>query len=91
MIDVESAPTPHGWDCVVEIIDGTKRSRHNVRVAREDLRRWGRDGEEGPEPLVRRTFDFLLARESADQILKSFELEDVPRYFPRFDQEIRGA
>ena len=91
MVTVESAPTPQGWDCVVEIVDGEKRSRHNVRVAQEDLGRWGRPGEAGPERLVRRTFDFLLAREPAEQILKSFELRDVTRYFPEFEEEIKRA
>ena len=40
---------------------------------------------------MERTFDFLLAREQASQILKSFELADVARYFPEFDAEIRRA
>jgi hypothetical protein len=91
MVTVEAAPTPQGWDCVVEVVDGERRSRHSVKVLRGDLERWGHEGEEGPEPLVRRTFDFLLAREPAEQILKSFDLGDVPGYFPEFDREIRGA
>ena len=88
MITVESAPTPQGWDCVVEVVEGETRSRHNVRVLQDDLRRWGHP-EDGPEPLVHRTFDFLLAREPAEHILKSFQLRDVNRYFPEFDEEMR--
>jgi hypothetical protein len=91
MITVEAAPTPQGWDCLVEIVDGEQRSRHSVTVSRPELERWGRDGEEGPEPLLTRTFDFLLAREPAEQILKSFALGDVQRYFPEFDQEMQKA
>jgi hypothetical protein len=91
VVTVESAPTPQGWDCDVEIIEGDRRSRHNVRVHEEDLRRWGRTREQGPDELVRRAFDFLLAREPADRILKSFELSDVTRYFPDFDEEMRAS
>lgn len=91
MVTSECAPTRQGWDCDVEIVEPGTRSRHNVRVSREDLERWGRPGEEGPEPLLQRTFDFLLAREPAGQILKSFELASVARYFPEFDAEMRPA
>ena len=89
MVLVESATTSQGWDCDVEIVDGGTRSRHNVRVSREELERWGRPGEEEPDGLLRRSFDFLLARESPGQILKSFELGVVGRYFPEFDEEMR--
>lgn len=89
MVTVESAPTAQGWDCDVEISEGGRSSRHNVRVRHEDLERWGTPGEGDPEGLVRRAFDFLLRREGAEQILKSFELADVSRYFPEFDGEMR--
>ena len=91
MITVESAPTAQGWDADVEIVEGERRSRHNVRVSRDDLVRWGRPGEDGPEELVQRAFEFLLQRERADQILKSFELRDILRYFPEFDEEMRRS
>ena len=91
MITVESAPTALGWDTEVEVVEGKRRSRHNVRVSRDDLGRWGAPGEDGPEDLVHRAFEFLLQREPADQILKSFELRDILRYFPEFDQEMRRS
>ena len=87
-ISVEAAPTRLGWDCDVEVNEDGGGSRHNVRVSREDLERWGRPAEP-VEDLVRRTFQFLLAREPAGSILKSFELADVVRYFPEFDREMR--
>jgi hypothetical protein len=91
MVTSECAPTRHGWDCDVEITEEGTRSRHNVRVTQQDLARWARPGEEGPEALLGRTFDFLLAREPVGQILKSFQLGDVARYFPEFDVEIKRA
>jgi hypothetical protein len=89
VVTLESAPTSLGWDYDVEIADGERRSRHNVRVSHEDMERWGRPGEPDPDALVKRAFEFLLQRESAGQILKSFELGDVSRYFPEFDEEMR--
>ena len=87
-ISVEAAPTRQGWDCDVEVTEDGGGSRHNVRVSRADLERWGRPAEP-VEDLVRRAFEFLLAREPAGSVLKSFELADVVRYFPEFDREMR--
>ena len=91
MITVESATTAQGWDTEVEIVEGERLSRHNVRVTRDDLVRWGAPGEDGPEELVERAFEFLLQREPAEQILKSFELSDILRFFPEFDKEMRRS
>ena len=87
-ISIESAPTKSGWECDVEIDPGTDHaSRHRVRVLHEELARWGK-GDQEPDALVRRAFEFLLAREPAHEILKSFELSDISRYFPEFDREM---
>ncbi len=86
MIRVEASPTALGWDCAVEISEGEQVSRHNVRVGREDLQRWGRPGD-APEHLVRQAFDFLLKRERADQIKLSFELTEINQHFPEFERE----
>lgn len=87
MIEIEIAATASGWDATVEVDAGTDHaSRHNVRVTHADMERWGGGGE--PEDLVRRSFEFLLAREPAQEILKSFELADIERYFPDFGREM---
>jgi len=85
-ISVESAPTKTGWECDVEIDPGEDQgSRHRVRVLHEDLAKWGR-GAENPDDLVRRAFEFLLQREQPAEILKSFELADVQKFFPEFEK-----
>ena len=89
-ISVESAPTKTGWECDVEIDPGEEHgSRHRVRVLHEDLTKWGR-GAESPDDLVRRAFEFLLQREQPAEILKSFALSDVQKYFTEFDQAMRA-
>jgi hypothetical protein len=42
-----------------------------------------------PTRLVRESFEFLLAREPRESILRSFELPVIGRYFPEWETEIR--
>jgi hypothetical protein len=56
---------------------------HNVRLPadyHEDLT----GGALAPELLIRRSFEFLLERESNTSILTRFTLSDIERYFPEF-------
>lgn len=87
MLTVEAKPTTEGWECKVRVGNGASASSHTVRVGSGDLDRLGRPGET-PEQLVSRAFEFLLARETASQILPSFALADISRYFPDFEREI---
>jgi hypothetical protein len=59
-----------------------------VRVASADLQRLAPNAAD-PSDLVRRSFDFLLARESKESILRSFDLPVIGRYFPEYEGEIR--
>jgi hypothetical protein len=38
---------------------------------------------------VRRSFEFLLERESKESILSRFDLSLISRYFPEYEQEIK--
>lgn len=39
--------------------------------------------------LLKKSFEFLLQRESNTSILRSFDLSVIRRYFPEFEHEIR--
>ncbi|MEA1965406.1 MAG: hypothetical protein U9O41_09860 [Candidatus Aerophobetes bacterium] len=41
------------------------------------------------ERLIKKSFEFLLERESKESILPKFNLRVINRYFPEFDKEIR--
>ena len=41
-----------------------------------------------PEVLVKKSFEFLLERESNTSILRSFELPVIGRYFPEYETTI---
>lgn len=41
-----------------------------------------------PEVLVKKSFEFLLERESNTSILSTFELPVISRYFPEYEKTI---
>ncbi len=48
------------------------------------------DGKVVPEELMRRSFEFLLERESNTRILRSFALPVIEHYFPEYERTIRS-
>ncbi len=48
------------------------------------------DGRVSIEILLRKTFEFLLERESNTSILSSFDLPVVGRYFPEYESTVKG-
>jgi hypothetical protein len=92
MTDVEVAcrTGSDGWTCTVSVDDPTgSGTSHEVRVTRADLARFA-PGAEDPVDLVKRSFAFLLARESKESILRSFDLPVIGSYFPDYEREIRA-
>jgi hypothetical protein len=82
-IKVTCSAAAAGHLCQVEVSDSESVSRHSVAVSAEDLARWGRG--RPAEELVRRSFEFLLAREPKESILREFDLSVIRRYFPDYD------
>jgi len=72
----------------VRVTKGAGTSHHEVTVAREDHERIAPDHE--PSRLVEASFEFLLDRELKEQILSSFELPVISRYFDDYQSEIDG-
>jgi len=82
-VEVRCSADRDGYRCTVDVSAGGSTSHHIVRVAANDLERWGRG--RSVDELVRASFDFLLARESKESILKAFDLAVIKRYFPDYD------
>lgn len=88
-IAVEATRTADGWTCQVDLVDPDgSRTQHQVRVTRADLERFASAADD-PGDLVRRSFEFLLAREPKESILRSFDLPVIGRYFPEYERAIR--
>lgn len=43
------------------------------------------------EELIRKSFEFLLERESKEEILKKFELPVIQKYFSEYEDTIKNA
>ena len=70
------------------VADVTVRNRvtttHVVRVSFAELERYG--GGDVAD-LVKRSFEFLLAREGNTSILREFDLSTIELYFPEYARE----
>jgi hypothetical protein len=87
MVSVRARPDAEVWLCEVDVDDDRSKTHHLVTVTREDLERWGSGaGREAVEDLVTRSFAFLLEREPATSILRTFDLSVIRRYFPEYDK-----
>lgn len=69
------------------IDDDDSETEHDVTVSRADWEQFG-GGYRTPEALVEASFRFLLEREPKEQIMASFDLAHIPRYFPSFARDI---
>jgi hypothetical protein len=67
-------------------VNGRETTTHRVRVSRAERERYG--GGDVAD-LVKRSFEFLLAREPNTSILREFDLSAIERYFPEYAGDIR--
>ena len=71
----------------VTVDESGSTSTHTVELDGDYQRKLSGDRETG-EQLVRRSFEFLLAREPKESILSRFHLSVIARYFPDFEKAI---
>ena len=92
MITVSATPKQGAWECEVAVERGGRRTDHRVTVSPAALARWARgSAQQDVEDLVRRSFEFLLEREPASSILRSFDLSVIESYFPEYDELFRNS
>ncbi len=72
----------------VEVRQGSSATTHAVEASPATLEGLGL-GTADPARVVRESFGFLLEREPATSILRTFSLDVIPRYFPEYPDEIR--
>jgi hypothetical protein len=71
----------------VQVKEGDEVTSHEVTLSGSDFERLG-GRYRSPEAFVEACFEFLLARESKDQILGTFDVSQIAGYFPEFEAEI---
>jgi hypothetical protein len=80
---------------IVEIDSGTYQvtvaaqstTTHTVTV-QADYAQKLTNGQLSHTELLKKSFEFLLQRESNTSILRNFDLSDISRYFPEYEREI---
>jgi hypothetical protein len=83
------------WRYHVEITesDGSgSKTTHQVTMSKDyymDLTERGRTMI--PEEFIKKSFKFLLDRESGDSILQQFDIAQIKDYFPEYETEIKKA
>jgi hypothetical protein len=91
MITVNAMPEEGGWTCDVRVEDDDgSTTEHEVTVSSAALEHLA-PGAAEPTDLVRRSFEFLLARESKGSILRRFDIRVIGRYFPEYEAQIGHA
>jgi hypothetical protein len=71
----------------VRLRDAGGSSEHLVTLSGSDWDRLRR-GDRSPEELIHATFAILREREPRTSIMESFDVSQVPTYFPEFEREI---
>jgi hypothetical protein len=89
-ISVQCSSAPDGWLAGVTVTERGASMEYKVTVSAAELARLD-PGAAEPGPLVRRSFEFLLAREPKESILRSFGLSVIGRYFPEYEREVGRA
>lgn len=85
-VDLSLREADDGWIADVTVHDRSTTT-HVVRVTPEERERYG--GGDVAD-LVRRSFSFLLERETNSSILHEFSLSTIERYFPEYRDRIRA-
>lgn len=74
----------------VTVHDAGGQTRHDVTVSTSDVEQLG-SPYDSAEEFVRACFEFLLAREPKESILREFDVRDITTYFPEFEREIASG
>jgi hypothetical protein len=87
VIEVEliSDGDPLGFEVIVRA--GNGETRHHVTLARDTCERLTM-GTHTPEHCIKAAFQFLLAHEPKESILRHFDVTMISRYFPEFEREL---
>jgi hypothetical protein len=74
---------------LVTIEEKGGRSKHAVSLD-DDYYQKLTGGKTNKEKLIRKSFEFLLERESKESILSEFNLRIIKNYFPEYEKEIKA-
>ena len=76
-----------GWIIKISVRDSGGETTHRVRMSKDYHERLSK-GKVSPEDFVRKSFEFLLEKESKESILAEFDMPKIAYYFPEYETEI---
>ena len=71
-------------------VESASATVHSVKVTPEYVQKLTSSGASA-ETLIKKSFEFLLERESNTSILRTFDLPTIQRYFPEYERTIASA
>jgi hypothetical protein len=71
----------------VTVDEGGSSSSHTVTIDETYYEKLT-GGKVSKEELIKKSFEFLLQRESKESILSSFNLKVISNYFPEYERQI---
>ncbi len=87
MISVKATSTTDGWTFAVQVQESNGTTEHRVKMSKADYERLTKNVI-SPEECVRKSFEFLLDRESKESILREFDIMKIAYYFPDYPKEL---
>jgi hypothetical protein len=82
------------WRYEIEITesDGSgSQTTHQVTMDKNYYMDLTENGRIIPEEFVKKSFEFLLERESKDSILRRFDIVQINDFFPEYEKEIKKS
>jgi len=71
----------------VKVIEGSgNETTHRVTASSDYLKRFR--AEETPDLFLEKSFHFLLEREQKESILSFFDISDIQKFFPEYEEEM---
>ena len=71
----------------IKVREGASKTKHLVTMTERFY--VSLETEKSPETVIKKSFEFLLSRESKESILKKFDLMDISVYFPEYREEAK--
>ena len=71
----------------VEVREGASKTKHVVTMTKRFY--VSLETEKSPETVVKKSFEFLLERESKDSILAEFDITVISKYFPEYETKLK--
>ncbi|MBM3897427.1 MAG: hypothetical protein FJ358_02735 [Thaumarchaeota archaeon] len=87
MINIKSSTVKDGWVFTIQVQESNGTTEHRVRMNQADYRKLT-NNTVSPEECVRKSFEFLLERESKESILREFDIMKIAYYFPEYPKEL---